>query len=665
MDLRPIRTGGRRLAVIVLVGWLAACGGGGGTAGDTPSPSESPTPSPSPVVLTLTRLAGDGQTAAPGTAVAVPPEVVLRDDGGQPVAGVAVRFEVEQGGGSVASADAATDADGRASCGAWTLGAAKGPNRLAARVEGVAAVSFMATAAVVSEGVGVSILAPVDTQIVGDAVTVAAAVASTFQIAAVTASVDGNAVALAPGTFGRQGVPAWTGVLPLAGLPAGLHVVVVTARDVFDASTDAVVSVKLDRPPVLTVLSPLDGTVAHTRIDVAVSCSDDDAAGGCAALDATVGGTTFAGTNAIAASIDLAPFEGQRVVVDISATDSSGQTTRTSREVYVESSPLLVQRAEAPGRVWDALDTRVLYLDKTGALPSLELLDLSTGSTSTLETDAGLGGPIAAYGYLGPSSAIYLRGTDSPPGPAIFEWRAGALSQIASMDSTTDFKVAGRWAIYDRVAYGVRELVRRDLADGSVTFVARGVANVGNDVAHNGDVVFRSNYRVYRWREGATLPASGTTPGLWYVDPLTDGLQVVYLVSTPCCANQTFHPAQFDVEHGVETPLTPPTGFQQAPGTGYAVAGGHIAYQALDGSNTPQVWRRSPTGTEQLSFFGSASRIDAIGTDGTVLFSNGSKRYQATPGAALRQVGSSLGTVVVRDGRFVVLLGRSVFDLLP
>jgi hypothetical protein len=50
---------------------------------------------------------------------------------------VPVRFTVSAGGGTIAAAEAVTDAGGLASCGRWTLGAA-GENAVTAAAEGVA-----------------------------------------------------------------------------------------------------------------------------------------------------------------------------------------------------------------------------------------------------------------------------------------------------------------------------------------------------------------------------------------------------------------------------------------------------------------------------------------------------------------------------------------------
>ena len=94
--------------------------------------------------------AGDGQSVRVGTAVPVPPAVVVRDGGGTPVPGIPVTFAVASGGGTLTGAAATTGADGIATVGGWTLGSATGANTLTATVgaDGVSGnpVTFTATA---------------------------------------------------------------------------------------------------------------------------------------------------------------------------------------------------------------------------------------------------------------------------------------------------------------------------------------------------------------------------------------------------------------------------------------------------------------------------------------------------------------------------------------
>lgn len=90
-------------------------------------------------------VAGDGQTEAEGIAVPVRPTVRVTDLDANPVSGIVVTYTVASGGGSVAGAVPATDTDGLAAVGSWTLGVA-GPNGLRASTTNLQPVDFAATA---------------------------------------------------------------------------------------------------------------------------------------------------------------------------------------------------------------------------------------------------------------------------------------------------------------------------------------------------------------------------------------------------------------------------------------------------------------------------------------------------------------------------------------
>ncbi|HKW40094.1 MAG TPA: Ig-like domain-containing protein [Gemmatimonadales bacterium] len=76
---------------------------------------------------------GNGQSATAGSAVAIPPSVIVKDANGNPVAGVAVTFAVASGGGTVApTTPVATGANGIATVTSWTLGTTAGTNTLTA-----------------------------------------------------------------------------------------------------------------------------------------------------------------------------------------------------------------------------------------------------------------------------------------------------------------------------------------------------------------------------------------------------------------------------------------------------------------------------------------------------------------------------------------------------
>ncbi len=97
--------------------------------------------------ITIIAEAGNNQTAAAGTAVAVPPAVRLADGAGNPVSSVGVTFSVTSGGGVIEGTAATTGPDGIARATKWTLGTAVGANGASA-VAGSLQLAFVATGTV-------------------------------------------------------------------------------------------------------------------------------------------------------------------------------------------------------------------------------------------------------------------------------------------------------------------------------------------------------------------------------------------------------------------------------------------------------------------------------------------------------------------------------------
>ncbi len=93
----------------------------------------------------LAAVSGGGQTAAAGSALANALVVEVKDRLGHLVPGAKVAFVVTAGGGKPSADTVATGSDGRAQV-TWTLGGTAGAQTLEARVQGIGAVSFSATA---------------------------------------------------------------------------------------------------------------------------------------------------------------------------------------------------------------------------------------------------------------------------------------------------------------------------------------------------------------------------------------------------------------------------------------------------------------------------------------------------------------------------------------
>ena len=96
------------------------------------------------IPYSLTKVRGENQEGAVGTQLAEPLVVLVADEDGAAIAGVVVSFAVTAGGGTLSSATATTNADGRAR--SWlTLGSELGTNTVEVSVEGLESVTFTAT----------------------------------------------------------------------------------------------------------------------------------------------------------------------------------------------------------------------------------------------------------------------------------------------------------------------------------------------------------------------------------------------------------------------------------------------------------------------------------------------------------------------------------------
>jgi adhesin/invasin len=84
----------------------------------------------------VARDAGDAQLGVVGLSVAIPPRVRVLDIDGHPLADVPITCTPGLGSGDVLWAQTRTDSNGKADCGAWTLGQAAGVQTLSVWVSG-------------------------------------------------------------------------------------------------------------------------------------------------------------------------------------------------------------------------------------------------------------------------------------------------------------------------------------------------------------------------------------------------------------------------------------------------------------------------------------------------------------------------------------------------
>ena len=611
----------------------------------------------------MTKFAGDGQVAAPSTAVATPPAVIVRDAYGNPRSGTSVSFTAGQGAGSVSGTPVVSDTNGIARVGAWIMGA-KGPNTLTATATDLAPVTFAASSALASPDVTVRISSPVSSfnTVVGTALPVRAQVTSRLQLASVRAVVAGVSTDLT--LVGGS----WEGTVPLQGVARDTQRVVVTATDVNGSATDAFANFIHDEPPTLSVASPRNLTVAHPNIDIDATCTDDGPAGCTITVFVVSGAFTIdslvSGTSHIQASVSMAHLYDQlgRGLRNLSlvfvALDSRGQGAQPysiQRTIYLEF-PQSTLVTTVSGEVLDYRGGRVLYKRETDSSLVIrspggaeEVLGRDPYATSKVFT-------VRRRYYLTPTGAISLgqriAGDDNQ---TLYEWRNGVTT---IQDKTYSLDVNASYAAYDSYdGANATNLYRRNLATGTDDLVFAQQPSgfsVSGSVGLNGDVAFASN-SVFRYRA-----AQLTQLSVGSLAPLTDGVNVVY---RKCCT-QPFGIALHDGTS--ETVLVSGTSSNSAPYVDYAVNGGWTAFTKPDANGARQLWLRSPTGAvRQQSSTGTSVQIDAIGDDGTVVFRADPMRYYVTATGVPVTTGTSQGMVVRRDDGFYQLLGASVFRVVP
>lgn len=285
-----------------------------GTIGGSAVTSTRPTITvvSSSIATSLTIQAGNGQAAAVGSALTVPLTVVARDAGASPVANAVVTFKTIAGGGTITDSVVATDANGVARLGSWTLGTLASANAVTAETNGHL-VTFTANALP-----GAAVAANSDLQV--SASQLAAGQAATLTVRA--RDQYGNQLT----SGGRTVVFTVTGgssggvVAPTTDLGNGTYSASFTAITAGSAKT---VSATLDGVPVGTTLPQISVVPGPAAIMLAVAGAGQQAA--------------VAGAVPIAPAVEVRdsynnPVSGVQVTFNITAGGGqvSGATQATS-----------------------------------------------------------------------------------------------------------------------------------------------------------------------------------------------------------------------------------------------------------------------------------------------------------------------------------------------
>ena len=494
--------------------------------------------------------------------------------------------------------------------------------------------------------------------LVGDSVPVKALVRSKYEVREVVATLAGRQTALAYDTG------YFKGTLSLAGEPYGSsYTLSVRATDVRGNVDDDSLVVIHDNPPVLTVLKPLDQSVALGTMPVDIRCTDD--LPGCVVEVWTIPRgelqTLLAkAPTALATTVDLSEWTGTAVSLALLCRDSSGQLTRQDIRVNVESPARLAIVSEVPGPIVDADATRLLFMESQATGDRLAIYDRATSLTEDIPVPSGMGvSPYYGSSYLTPSGAVFLATTEGEyPTTRLYVWRQGALTEIAQ--SPGSLNVSDNYAIWSWGEYYPDvNLYRMNTATGVTTLVSPDAEAAGNSVAADGTVAFstRSTHQIVRDRDGLQTVLTND-PSHWHTEPLIDGDQVVYLRIDPSGVDKPYSIVL--IEGADLIPLTGSRAILPQRGYDYQLKDGWTAYTDLGTQQQLHVFTRSPQGAvTRHTDFSTESRIDRLGGAGEVMIRNGLKRYFSR-GLGPVEVSSQYGQAYWLNGAWYVAIGTTL-----
>ena len=526
---------------------------------------------------------------------------------------------------------------------------------------------------VVGGDVSVSINAPKTDAFFGDSVVLQLFVVSKYQIAAMTARVGALTVPLDLSKFtgNSGGTREWKGTVRTPGTPSSSLPFTVTVTDINGVHSNATVVLKHDLPPVITIVSPVDPyQVWNGSVQFKVSCTDFEQTN-CVALDVFSGNEAYLVASGTTSIDELVPAEKLLNYNNLifRAKDAAGQFTRINRVMpLVVNNPKLQVVATVPGLALDVRGNRVAYATNREDRGTLRIRTINGGDVTVLDS----ANVAFTYAYLTPAGVLYKQGR---PGASAIETQLrdfrGATTE--DVDGYTVVETAGALAIYFARNTVTHTLLLRDLTTGATRTVASDASNAS--VSADGHVAYHTITERQVFLDDVQIT---NTPNFWNLIPQTDGTRVVFYrcaapatVTQQTCSATTPIAAQIVLWNaGMETVLTD---YPFAPSSDtFRVVNGWVFYPKVDASGVSQLWSYSPLGVQkQISNFGTASRVEAVGDNGEVAFSNNDLFYVSKPPytsytsvGSIKPIGGMSGKLLWRDGVLLTLIGGTVFRVV-
>lgn len=474
---------------------------------------------------------------------------------------------------------------------------------------------------------------------------------------------------------------------------SGNHSLVVTALDGSGSTRQLTVAVPVSNAPVITLLSPSDGTFVYGSLTVVGTATTDKPGG--LTVTARLGDVQFLSSTQsnFIGSYDLTGVAPGSYTLTLTSTDATGLSSVTQRTLYVTSTNALAYQPRftlpAGASLLAAQGTQVLY---TTADKSVVLRDLLAASEVTLAGAAGIqyvtgwrmdGGRVVAYGK-GADCVNYCIYLWSANGSRSNLSTANPYSQAANIGGgwayDLDARIHGDYVLWinDKVndvgaitnATGRYTLYQISTNTYTRIGVPQGVNYLGNneyDFSVTGTVVDfwfwgqtggeggTSQFDIYRWKSDSGTTQRMTNGGSRNIYPQVDSTRVVWQQS-PVGGNSS----------GLVTLLTQSlTGgssstLSTTANSSFQLRDGVVAWTETNGT-AKAVKAATSAVTSTLSALTSGQLL-ATGS-GYVVYGELGKVYSwnSSGGASTLRIESAPGQVFVTGGAMIFTMGNSVY----
>jgi adhesin/invasin len=474
----------------------------------------------------LLAVAGLGQLATVATALLTRPAVLLKDAGGNPVAGASVTFTVSGGSGSLTGGTQLTNAAGIATVGSWTLGTIAGPNTLTASAPGVTPVVFTATGLAGAAATIVKVAGDLQSAIVNTILPIVPQVRIVDQfgnpvsgttLSAAVASGGGSVVSSAPvsDTAGIASVGGWrlgtlvgANAVTVSGTGLAGSPITFSATGLVDVASQlvafagdgqsALIGSAVSINPAARVSDQYGNAVGGIPVTFSVSLGGGsigapavvttDTAGiarsptwtlgplaGLNTLGATATGlppVTFSAEGIVSLATTISPQagNGQSGTVDTSLATAYAVVVRNALGLPVAGVPVSWAVATGGGVIAPTLDTT----DASGTSTAVRTLGTATGTQTATASVGGLtGSPVTFTATALPDVPAQLVTLSADPQSAIVATPVAAPPSVRVVDRFVNV-IPGVGVTFGVVAGG------GGVPGGTVTTDGQGIATVGS-----------------------------------------------------------------------------------------------------------------------------------------------------------------------------------------